>query len=356
MKKRYLLAAVLLILALLVYSLRGPIAERILARGIEAAMSTDTLADLGEGLHLVLCGAGGPLPDKKRSGACVAVVAGGKIFVVDAGTNGARNLNSMRYPIGEVSRVFLTHFHSDHIDGLGEMATLRWVSAGHTDKLMVIGPEGVKRVTDGFNDAYSQDAIYRHDHHGDTVAPLSGHGMIAVEYPLPADGEIITVYEEGGLRVQMLAVDHAPVSPAVAYLFSYQGRSLLVSGDTARSANLQQFAEGVDLLVHEALAPRLVGIMNRAAEKTGNTVMAKITADILDYHASPVEAAEIARDAGVGHLLYYHIVPPLVLPGMEAAWLDGVDDVFSDYTVGQDGTSFTLPPNSDEIILTGSGL
>jgi ribonuclease Z len=284
------------------------------------------------------------------------VVAGEKIFVVDAGTNGARNLNSMRYPIGEVSRVFLTHFHSDHIDGLGEMATLRWVSAGHTDKLMVIGPVGVKRVTDGFNDAYSQDAVYRHDHHGDTVAPLSGHGMTAVEYPLPADGEIITVYEEGGLRVQMLAVDHAPVSPAVAYLFSYQGRSLLVSGDTARSANLQQFAEGVDLLVHEALAPRLVGIMNRAAEKTGNTVMAKITADILDYHASPVEAAEIARDAGVGHLLYYHIVPPLVLPGMEAAWLDGVDDVFSDYTVGQDGTSFTLPPNSDEIILTGSGL
>jgi ribonuclease Z len=96
--------------------------------------------------------------------------------------------------------------------------------------------------------------------------------------------------------------------------------------------------------------------MNRAAANTGNTVMAKITSDILDYHASPVEAAEIARDAGVGHLLYYHIVPPLVLPGMEAAWLDGVDDVFSDYTVGQDGTSFTLPPNSDEIILTGSGL
>jgi ribonuclease Z len=41
---------------------------------------------------------------------------------------------------------------------------------------------------------------------------------------------------------------------------------------------------------------------------------------------------------------------------MEAAWLEGVDEVFSDYTVGQDGTSFTLPPNSDEIILTGSGL
>ncbi len=356
MKKRYLFTIALLLILTIVYSQRASIAKRIMAKGIEAAMSTDTLTDLGEGLHVALCGAGGPLPDPKRSGACVAVVAGGKIFVVDAGTNGARNLNAMRFPIGEVSRVFLTHFHSDHIDGLGELATLRWVSAGHTDKLIVIGPAGVKRVTDGFNDAYSQDSVYRHDHHGESVAPLSGHGMIAVEYPLPADGEITTVYDEEGLRVQMLAVDHAPVSPAVAYLFSYQGRSLLVSGDTAKSANLQQFAEGVDLLIHEALAPNLVGIMNAAAAKTGNTGMAKITADILDYHASPVEAAEIARDAGAGHLLYYHIVPPLLLPGMEAAWLEGVDDVFNDYTVGQDGTSFTLPPNSDEIILTGSGL
>jgi len=203
MKKRYLFTIALLLILTIVYSQRASIAKRIMAKGIEAAMSTDTLTDLGEGLHVALCGAGGPLPDPKRSGACVAVVAGGKIFVVDAGTNGARNLNAMRFPIGEVSRVFLTHFHSDHIDGLGELATLRWVSAGHTDKLIVIGPAGVKRVTDGFNDAYSQDSVYRHDHHGESVAPLSGHGMIAVEYPLPADGEITTVYDEEGLRVNV---------------------------------------------------------------------------------------------------------------------------------------------------------
>jgi ribonuclease Z len=93
-----------------------------------------------------------------------------------------------------------------------------------------------------------------------------------------------------------------------------------------------------------------------AAQQTGNQSLAKITSDILDYHTSPVEAVEIARDAAVGHLLYYHIVPPLLLPGMEAAWLEGVDDVFSDYTVGVDGTTFSLPPNSDEILKTRSGI
>ncbi len=108
--------------------------------------------------------------------------------------------------------------------------------------------------------------------------------------------------------------------------------------------------------MHEALAPNLVNMMHDTADKLGNKIMAKITVDILDYHASPVEAAETARDAGVGHLLYYHIVPPLVIPGQDALYLNGAEDIFPDYTIGEDGVSFTLPANSDEIILTRKGL
>ena len=164
------------------------------------------------------------------------------------------------------------------------------------------------------------------------------------------------VFEGAGLTVEMIAVDHLPVSPAVGYKFSYKGRTALISGDTDKSANLEKFAQGIDLLVHEALAPNIVGLMNKVASEQGLASMAKITADIIDYHASPVEAAETARDAGVGHLLYYHVVPPLILPGMEAAWLEGVDAVFSDYTLGADGTAFSLPAGSDEIRMTSTGL
>ena len=97
-------------------------------------------------------------------------------------------------------------------------------------------------------------------------------------------------------------------------------------------------------------------MMNDAAERAGNENIAKIASDILDYHASPVEAAETAREAGVGHLLYYHIVPPLLVPGLEAAWLEGVDEVFPDHTVGRDGTAFSMPAGSDEIVRTRTGL
>jgi len=68
-----------------------------------------------------------------------------------------------------------------------------------------------------------------------------------------------------------------------------------------------------------------------------------------------VEAAEIARDAGVGHLLYYHVVPPTPLPGLEAAWLAGVDEVFNRYTLGVDGTGFSLPADSSDIVPLDQG-
>ena len=84
--------------------------------------------------------------------------------------------------------------------------------------------------------------------------------------------------------------------------------------------------------------------------------MAKITHDVLDYHASPLEAAETARDAGVGHLIYYHIVPPLIIPGQELLYLNGAQDIFPNYTLGQDGVLFSLPANSDEIVKVSDGL
>ena len=150
---------------------RASIAARLMERGLEMRLFADRVDDLEDGLHLALCGAGGPLPAPKASGPCVAVVAGKRLFVVDVGTDSPRNLGRMRFQAGSVEAVFLTHFHSDHIDGLGELVTIRWAGGDNTQPLPVHGPEEVEQVVDGFNMSYGLDFIYRHEHHGDTVAP-----------------------------------------------------------------------------------------------------------------------------------------------------------------------------------------
>ena len=338
------------------YVQRAFIAERLMAVALPARMGMDQIATLEDGLHVALCGAGGPMPAPKASGPCVAVVAGEKLFLVDSGTNGPRNLQVLGYPVGRLNGVFLSHFHSDHIDGLGELATMRWATGNEIMPLPVYGPAGVEQVVAGVNAAYSQDFIYRNAHHGDGVTPMSAAGMTAKPFVTPASGELTIVYKGGGLVVEALLVDHEPVSPAVGYRFSYGGRTLLISGDTSKSDNISRFAEGIDLLVHEALSPELIGMMEKTAKHLGNDTLAKIMFDVPDYHASPREAAETARDAGVGHLLYYHVVPPIIVPGQEALWLNGAGDIFPDYTVGYDGVSFSLPANSTEIIQTRKGM
>ena len=350
MKKRYIAGTIALLLALIVYIERGAIMLKILPGALDKMMSAQPLAELPDGLHISLCGAGGPMPSTNRSGPCVAVMAGEQLFIIDAGTNGARNLGRMGFNQGDIEALFLTHFHSDHIDGLGEMAMLRWVAGNHSSPLPVYGPEGVADVVAGFNQAYAKDAAHRTDHHGTAAVPPSGTGMSAVSFALPEADESLTVFANDNLKIEMISADHFPITPAVAYKFTYKDRSLLISGDTVKSPAIEKHSAGVDLLVHEALSTKLVLLLAESAARADNPLREKIFNDIHDYHITPVEAAEIARDADVGHLVYYHVVPPLIAPGMEAIWLEGVDEVFSRFTLGKDGTSVSLPANSDEII------
>ena len=337
-------------LALSVSCFRGPISMRILEAGLDRNLARDVIAELPDGLHVILCGAGGPLPDPARSAPCTAVIAGDRVLLFDAGSGAARNLARQAIQPPRVERVFLTHFHSDHIDGLGELATLRWAGAGRTAPLPLHGAAGVAEIANGLNAAYRLDVIYRVAHHGAETLPPSGSGLAARAFDEPEPGELAVVFEDGELRVTAFRVSHPPIKPAVGYRIDYRDRSVVISGDTNKSANLERFATGADLLVHEALSPELVGVIGDAAARAGNETMAKIAEDVLTYHATPRQAAESAEAAGVKHLLYYHVVPAMPVPGLSSVFLEGTDDAFGGgITLGQDGTTISLPAGSERV-------
>ncbi|MBC7519654.1 MAG: MBL fold metallo-hydrolase [Sandarakinorhabdus sp.] len=324
------------------------IGTALLARVATERAGRDATTGLPDGLHVVLCGTGSPLPDPKRAGPCTLVIAGTRLFIVDAGEGGARNLTLMGMPTGRVEALFLTHFHSDHIDGLGPIMLMRWSGKPNTGPLPVHGPPGVERVVAGLNQAYALDNGYRTAHHGPAIMPPGGAGGIAVPFAI-AKAPVV-VLNDGGVKITAFRVDHGPVDPAVGYRFDYKGRSVVLSGDTAPSASLVAAARGADLLVHEALQPVLVRKLTDALVAKGVANTAQITRDIINYHSSPEQAADVAKAAGVKALLLNHIVPPMPFKFAYPAFLgDAADHFGGRITVGEDGMIDSLPAGGTAI-------
>ena len=321
---------------------KDQIAYLLFQQNIERQISWDLRDDLADGLHVVFCGTGTPLPDAGRGGACTAIIAGQNVYLFDAGAGSAESLALMGVLPSDVEAVFLTHFHSDHINGLGALALQHVFRGGVDSPLPVYGGPGVERVVSGFNEAYALDHRYRVAHHGTDVAPPSGFELEA--FPVMGKSEMTVVLEADGVRISVFEVAHEPVSPAYGYRIDYGGRSVVVSGDTAYSNNLTDAAQGVDLLVHEALAPKLVLQIEKTARRHGRTGLATVMQDIPDYHASPMDAARAAEDAGVATLALTHLIPGLPGALFDELFLGNASEEFSGQILMMtDGDVISLP-------------
>ena len=344
MKRRAVFALVLAGLGLAAWLGRAPLGTMMIERTIASRAGQDMTAGLPDGLHVVLCGTGSPLPDPTRAEACTLIIAGQTMLVFDAGDGAARNLGRWGVPLGRVQAVFLTHLHSDHVEGLPPLALQRWVGGAATTPLPLIGPPGVEQLAAGYTMAFTADAGWRTAHHGAAIAPPTGAGM---------SGRAVApglVWDQGGVKVTAIAVNHAPVAPAYGYRIDYKGRSVVISGDTAASPGLEKAARGADVLVHEALQPRLVAMMTAALAAKGRASTAKITSDIIDYHSSPEQAAAAASRASVKTLVLSHIVPPIPHPYFNAAFLGDAPGKFGGpIIVGHDGLMLSLPAGSTAI-------
>jgi ribonuclease Z len=324
---------------------RAPLGEALFARVAESRAGRDALAGHGDGLTLVFCGTGSPLPDPQRGEACLLVRAGDNLLLIDAGDGGVRKLAGWGVPLGGLDAVLLTHLHSDHIEGLAPALLLRWTGSAATTPLPLIGPPGTMDVAAGYNLLLKADAGYRTAHHGPAIVPPGGGQFVGQEV-LPG-----VVWNSGGLVITAFAVNHAPVAPAYGYRISYKGRTVVVSGDTAATPAIAQAAKGADVLVHEALQPRLVAALTRGLSAAGQPRTAQITRDILTYHATPEQAASAASQAGVQMLMLTHIVPQVPNRLFEAAFLGDAPARFGGpIRMARDGTLLHLPAGSREIV------
>ena len=278
-------------------------------------------------IKVTLLGTSGPSQSIERSETGTLVQAGGENLLFDCGRGVPERLNQIG--VSGVSKVFLTHLHSDHTQGLAALWMGGWVSRG-SNPLSLFGPgtdvdqpTGTVGLAAQLMSAYATNTHIRRD----LVEHDSAEGISIVAQDI-AEG---VVYRNNGVTVTAFLVDHAPVKPAFGYRVDFGGRSVAISGDTRPSDNLVKFAQGVDVLIHE--------VFNAAVGSTAPTQV---------YHSNPEQAADIFKRVAPRLAVYSHLAPAAFDPTARtrAAGYTGPLQVGTDLTSITIADKITVAPCS----------
>lgn len=340
----------LLVIGVGLFAARDRLAQRAFDTAIERNVGVDRSAALPDGIHVYVCGSGSPMPDADRAGPCLAVLAGRQGFIFDAGSGSIRKLGRMGFPMDRLQGAYLTHLHSDHIDGLGELLLQAWIAGSRGTPLPVSGPAGTEQVIGGLVQAYKLDSGYRIAHHGAAVARPGGFGGTAQIIDLPEGQPSKVVYDQGGVKITAIRVIHDPIKPAFGYRLDYKGRSVAISGDTIYAPDFVKAAKGAEVMFHEALNPKMIRAMQAQLAKRGRTDQAKIMGDIPGYHTSPEDAARAAKEAGAKALVLYHMVPAPPAKLIERLFVGDAPKVYpGNLRLAHDGMIVSLPAGDQAV-------
>jgi ribonuclease Z len=274
---------------------------------------------ISQEIRVTLLGTGNPPPVMDRFGPSILVEAGSKKLLFDVGRGAIQRMTQIKIGWQSIDGVFFTHLHSDHVVGFPDAWLTGWLIGRRNRPLDVWGPSGTEHMVSHLRQAFEFDIRFRIS---DDKAPPEGAVVLAREIGAGV------AYEQAGVKVTAIAVDHAPVEPALGYRIDYGSRSVVLSGDTRVSENLIQAAIGVDLLVHEVVSPESFQRAGTPPERIK---------PIIEHHVTPEQAGEVFQRTKPRLALYSHIVLPSataddLIPGTRKKY-DGPLEVGEDLMV-----------------------
>ena len=284
------------------------------------------------GTTVTLTGTGVPVAHPATAGPGALVRCGPTALQFDAGRATTLRLAEAGVQPQDLTAVFITHQHSDHLTGLADVVLTRWLTRG-VAPLPVVAPRGAcTRFVERLLDVWDDDIAIRMTHTGRTDRP----GYEVVGFEPTADPAV--VWSEGEVRVSAVAVHHEPVTPSVAYRIDTPDGATVVSGDTRVCAEVAELARGAKVLVHEACRVDALRPFGPPGSDLGH---------VLDYHADSVALGELAKLAEVETLVLTHLIPPLRGPADADAFEADVRAGGFDGTVVVGRDLDTVPLSSD---------
>ncbi|MEO8118414.1 MAG: MBL fold metallo-hydrolase [Rhodoferax sp.] len=246
----------------------------------------------------------GPIPNPNRSEPANFVRYGDQAILVDAGDGAAEQLAKIGVPLGAVQSVLISHLHFDHTGGLFAFLSMRYQSI-NPGIVTIYGPPGTKRTVDALV-AAMQPATEVWESKRMRALGLPQASVKVIEM---SDGSKATI---GKIVITAATNSHYSHTNdkqilSLAFRFDMPDRSIVYTGDTGPSDNVEKLAQNVDLLVSEIMDPEAsVSVLKKARPEIPAIAWLAVEAHFRKEHLSPTEVGLMAKRANAKAVVLTH--------------------------------------------------
>ena len=279
---------------------------------------TELLAE--DEVRVIACGTG--MPDQRRgqASACFLFEFGnGEKLIFDLGSGSMRNISALMIPYEYLTKIFLSHLHTDHWGDLASIWAGGW-TAGRPVPLEVWGPSG---ATPEMGTAYAVKGFlmannWDYQTRAFKINPIPGE-IKTHEFDYKAVNKVI--YDENGVVVRTIPAIHAGDGP-VSFIIEYAGLKLAFGGDTSPNKWFVEYTKDADFVIHEAFAnpanyTRLMGQPPQLSWRM-----------CCEFHTSGQSFGKIMSTISPRHAVGYHTYEEL-LPSVRAGIRETYDGPLS---------------------------
>jgi len=265
-------------------------------------------------MEIIFLGTSSAVPTLERNHPSIALRAFAEVMLFDCGEGTQRQLIEAKISPMKITKIFISHFHGDHILGLGGLIQSLGFRGREKD-LDIYGPKGLHKIINAISSFGYFQINYNlniHEIQDGTVIETEDYVVecAKVEHNIPSYAYSIREKKKPLFlreKAEELGIPPGPlygklhngeevefegriIKPEQVLGEAKKGKKISYSGDTRPCEAMIRLARDSDILIHES---------TYEAEDYQRAVD--------NAHSTSVEAAEIAREANVNELVLTHI-------------------------------------------------
>ena len=265
-------------------------------------------------MELIFLGTSSAIPTNHRNHSAIALKGFGEIILFDCGEGTQRQMTKAKLSPMKINKIFITHFHGDHILGVPGMIQ-SMAFRGRTEPLTIYGPTGLKELIENIKNLGYFALSFKINVHEVSEGIILDESNYSVRCCRTQHSVLNIAYSINEKRspkfIKELALKHGVmpgpdfgklqrgipvkvgekiINPTQVLGKDRKGRKIVYSGDTSPCNQMINFSKDADILIHEST-------FNNSHKDNA----------IETGHSTAAMAAEIAKKANVKLLLLTHI-------------------------------------------------